>query len=122
MAPRSDTDTEIAAGLRAWARGLLTSEAAVELIIRAHGGRLLHGSWVVREPDGWTWLDTTAQGGYLSGGERRLLDVVMSLASDERRVSLSDVVPGIDGPSLVLVLAAIRHAAGGDAAWPRDVP
>lgn len=120
MASRSDA--EIAAGLRAWARGLLTSEAAVELIIRAHSGRLLRGPWIVQESDGWTWLDITAEGGYLSGGERRLLDVVMSLASNERRVSLSDVVPGIDSPSLALVLAAIRHAAGHDAGWPRDVP
>ncbi|MGH3087203.1 MAG: hypothetical protein ACRDSJ_07790, partial [Rubrobacteraceae bacterium] len=88
------SDTQIANCLRTWARGLLTTEAAVELLIRAHHGRLLRGPWVARDTDGWTWLDPTADGGYLSGGEQRLLDIIMSLATLDRRVNLADAIPG----------------------------
>ena len=47
-------------GLRRWAQGSLTDQAAVELLARSSGGRLLRPcvAWVrpCRRP-GWYWLD-----------------------------------------------------------------
>lgn len=112
---------EIAAALRRWAQGSLPAEAAVELLIRAWGGRLLNGSWVRVEP-GWAWIDADrADGGYLSGGERRLLDIALSLAARDRAVSLNEVLPGLDHTALRLVLAATAHAAGAHYPWPGEV-
>ncbi|MGH3971868.1 MAG: hypothetical protein ACRDS9_00860 [Pseudonocardiaceae bacterium] len=120
------TYVEVASGLRAWAKGLLPVEAAVEILIRAHGGRLLRGPWVKPRDqfggDGW-WLDVeeVAAAGYLSGGERRLLAVVASLADYRETVSLSDVLPGLDQPTTRVVLAAMAHAARYPARWPDEV-
>lgn len=104
-----------AEGLRAWARGMYTLTAAAELLIR-FGPPLLTGPWVEHDPDAaryWFNTETAAEeGGYLSGGERRVLDLAASLASDERPVALGDAVSGLDREHLDLVLAAIAHAAG----------
>lgn len=114
---------EIATGLRDWARGLLPLEAAVEVLIRAHHGRLLLGSWVKPRDefgDGW-WLDAACiddASGCLSGGERRLLAIVASLADMECQVSLNDVIPGLDQPTTRLVLAAVAHSARLPYPWP----
>lgn len=108
------TDREtVAAGLRQWARGMYATEAAVELLIRAYDGRLLSGAWVHPEGDRW-WFDAdaTADAGYLSGGELRVLDIAASLASTEQVVSLSHVLSGLDRATLNLVLAAVAHAGG----------
>ena len=107
--------TERAEGLRAWAAGMHTTAAAAELLIRS-GPPLLTGPWVEHDPErGRYWFNVEAaaeHSGYLSGGERRVLDLAASLASDEHPVALGDAVSGIDRKHLMLVLAAIAHAAG----------
>jgi hypothetical protein len=102
--------------LRAWARGLYTSEAAVELLTRAFGGRFARPGqpWVVAVADGYA-LDSEAlaaavEGPY-SSGERRLLGVAASLAGGPP-VDLSDAVSGLDRTHTGLVLAGIAHANG----------
>lgn len=112
---RMTDTTERAQGLRAWADGMYTLTAAAELLIR-FGQPLLTGPWVEHDPvrDRY-WFNTAAvdaHGGYLSGGERRVLDLAAALASDEHPVALGDAVSGIDRKYLDLVLAAIAHAAG----------
>jgi len=49
-APRTAVDDQ----LRAWARGLYTTEAATELLIRAHHGAFAHPSrpWIFRGTTG----------------------------------------------------------------------
>src|SRR5690606_33785510 len=74
-------DLTTADALRAWARCDLALEAAVELLADAVGGRLLHGPWVCRDEHGLLWFDpdvAAAEGGYLSGGERRVLAIASS--------------------------------------------
>lgn len=123
MSVRQTGSAEVTAGLRDWARGLLPLEAAVEVLIRAHHGRLLLGPWVKPRDefgDGW-WLDAACiaeESGCLSGGERRLLAIVASLADMECRVSLNDVIPGLDQPTSRLVIAAVAHSARLPDAWP----
>jgi hypothetical protein len=105
--------------LRAWAKGSLPLEASVELLVRAFDGRFARADqpWIRIEANGATWLDdqflaSSLEG--LSGGERRVLTVVVALADvgSVRRVDLTDVVTGIDRASLDLVLAALAHAGG----------
>lgn len=103
--------------LRAWAKGDYTYEAATELLIRAFGGRYAAADrpWIrTDESDGAPWIDFEAipeHIGGASGGERRFLLLVASIAGNEP-VVLSDVVPGLDRNILELVLAAIAHAGG----------
>jgi len=103
--------------LRAWAKGDYTFEAATELLIRAFGGRYAAANrpWIRKdESDGKPWIDFEAIPEYIggsSGGERRFLLLVASIAGNEP-VVLSDVVPGLDRDNLSLVLAAIAHAGG----------
>ena len=105
--------------LRAWAKGSLPLEASIELLIRAFDGRFARTSqpWIRVEPNGATGLDDQflASGlGELSGGERRVLSIVVALAdtTGARRVDLVDVVAGIDRDNLDLILAALAHAGG----------
>lgn len=102
--------------LREWACGTYPLEAAAELVIRAAGGRLLRGPWVLWDDERaryWFDAETAAEnGGYLSGGERRLLDIAVSLVDREHPVDLGDAVSGLDRESLALVLASIAHAGG----------
>jgi ABC-type transport system involved in cytochrome bd biosynthesis fused ATPase/permease subunit len=104
-----------AEGLRAWAKGLYPTEAAVELLIRALNGRLLNGPWVAATDDPGMYAFATElvdEAGYLSGGEQRVLRIAASLASSTYRISLSDEIPGLDRNTAQLVLAAIAHANG----------
>lgn len=48
----------------------------------------------------------------LSSGEQRILDIAASLADDDYRVSLTDVLSGLDRETLELVVAAVAHAGG----------
>lgn len=101
--------------LRAWARGLLALEAAVELLAHSLDGQLLQGPWVRRDEQGRYWFDpdaAAAEGGYLSGGERRVLAIASSLASAEHPADLNDAVTGIDEQTLRCVLEALAHAGG----------
>lgn len=123
-------DLTTADALRAWARCDLALEAAVELLADAVGGRLLHGPWVCRDEHGLLWFDpdvAAAEGGYLSGGERRVLAIASSLASAEHPVDLNDAVTGIDREALRCVLKALAHAGCGAGVlegpgWTRDEP
>lgn len=108
--------------LRAWARGMYTTEAATELLLRAFGGKFAEpgNPWIhtSTEPEGpnqvSAWIDFAAipeEVGPLSGGERRFLMLAASLAEDVP-VVLGDLVSGLDRENLDLVLAAIAHAGG----------
>lgn len=108
--------------LRAWARGMYTTEAATELLLKAFGGKFAApgNPWVhtSTEPEGpnqvRAWIDFAAipeEVGPLSGGERRFLMLAASLAEDVP-VVLGDLVSGLDRENLDLVLAAIAHAGG----------
>ena len=106
------------AGLRSWACGAYAEEAAVELLARSFGGRFASTSWPwVRPCDGggWYWLDADAiwtGSGVLSGGERRMLNVVAALVGGQPLADLGGVLAGLDRGNLTLVLAAFAHAGG----------
>ena len=109
-----------------WAKGLLSTEAAVELLIR-------HGSWLYREDfleiavefgQGITGgavmaaVDFEAaaralEAGALpcSGGEGRVLRIAASIAGGVP-VDLREAVTGLDEGNAVLAAAAVLHAAG----------
>lgn len=100
--------------LREWARGELPLEAATELLIRtgwAGAGR----PWSRRDDAGRVWIDFASIPGSiagLSGGERRVLRVAASLATEATAINLWEEIPGLDRSVVALVLAAIAHAAG----------
>ena len=109
-----------------WAKGLFSTEAAVELLIR-------HGSWLYREDfleiavefgQGITGgavmaaVDFEAaaralEAGALpcSGGEGRVLRIAASIAGGVP-VDLREAVTGLDEGNAVLAAAAVLHAAG----------
>lgn len=106
------------AGLRSWAKGSYAEEAAVELLARSFGGRFASTSWPWVRPcdhSGWFWLDPDAiwtGSGSLSGGERRMLNVVAALVGGQPLADLGGTLAGLDRRNQQLVLAAFAHAAG----------
>jgi hypothetical protein len=75
---------------------------------------LLTGPWVRETPAGLLRIDpdaADAESGYLSGGERRVLALVMSLVSEGHPVDLGDAITGIDPTTAELVILALGHAA-----------
>lgn len=103
------------AGLRAWARGMYTTEAAVELLIRS--GRALYPAapWLTQRSDGKIALDfdqLDEAAGAWSGGERALVAIAVSLVDPERPVQLGDEIARLDRDDVALVLAAIAHTSG----------
>jgi hypothetical protein len=112
--------------MRVWAKGLLSAEAAVELLIG-------HRSWLFREDflavaveSGWevfsgremATVDFVAaadalEAGVLpcSGGEGRVLRIAASIAEGVP-VDLRGAVTGLDERNAVLAAAAVLHAAG----------
>jgi hypothetical protein len=108
----------IGAELRNWARGCHSTEAAVELLIRARGGRFVEPGqpWLRTDHRGITWLDPEVIGRYshaVSSRERHILALVEALAVGKtaRRRGRSH---GQLGPHhLGLVLAMLRHAGCG---------
>ena len=113
----AESPIEITDQLRRWARGMYTTEAATELLIRARNGAFatIERPWI-KCTDHAHWIDfpaVTEHLGGLSGGEQRLLRIAASIGSDEASaVRLGDVVTGLDRPALRFVLAAIAHAGG----------
>ena len=113
----AESPMDITDQLRRWARGMYTTEAATELLIRAHNGIFasIEQPWI-KPSDRAYWIDFPAITEYLgglSGGEQRLLRIAASIGSDEATpVRLGDVLSGLDRPTLRLVLAAVAHAGG----------
>jgi hypothetical protein len=114
------------AALRVWAKGLFSTEAAVELLIG-------HGSWLYRQD----FLEIAVEFGQeitggavlaavdfeaasralgagalpCSGGEGRVLRIAASIAGGVP-VDLREAVTGLDENNAVLAAAAVLHAAG----------
>jgi hypothetical protein len=109
-----------------WAKGLLCTEAAVELLIG-------HGSWLYREDfleiavefgrgiaDGavmaavdWEAVVAALEAGGLpcSGGEGRILRLAASIAGGVA-VDLGSALSGLDEGNVAGVACAVLHAAG----------
>jgi hypothetical protein len=109
-----------------WAKGLFSTEAAVELLIG-------HGSWLYREDfleiavefgreiaDGvvlaavdWEAAVAAVEAGGLpcSGGEGRILRLAASIGGGIA-VSLGSALPGLDERNIAEVARAVLHAAG----------
>ena len=111
--------------LRAWARGMYTSEAATELMIRSFHGRFVYPRWPwMHRTDRGAWIDFAAiptQIDLVAGTEQRLLRIAASIGDPDTDVNLSDTLPGLDRTHLRLVLAAVAHAAGSHEQWSRIV-
>ena len=82
------TSAVVLQGLRWWAQGALPDQAAVELLARSPGGRLLRPGvpWVrpCRRP-GWYWLDAdalTAHAAALPDGPQRDVLLLAALLVD----------------------------------------
>ena len=117
---------DLAAALRAWAKGLFSAEAAVELLIG-------HRSWLYREDFleiavefgrgitsgavmasvGFEEAARALEAGVLpcSGGEGRVLRIAASIGGGVP-VDLREAVTGLDEDNAVLAAAAVLHAAG----------
>ena len=117
---------DLAAALRLWAKGLFSTEAAVELLIG-------HGTWLYREDfleiavefgreiaDGvvlaavdWAAAVAALEAGGLpcSGGEGRILRLAASIGGGIA-VSLGSALPGLDERNIAEVARAVLHAAG----------
>lgn len=112
--------SDIDDAVRAWAKGLYSTEAGAELLIR-HGKTIHEGApWIVEQDKlsndrpRMATIDVDAlleHSGAWSGGEQRIVRIAASLLGGPP-VDLSEEIPGIDRANLVLVLAAIAHASG----------
>ncbi len=115
MTTLDDPASDHAISLRAWASGAPALEAAVDLLLAAFNGRFAAPDqpWIRRDGDR-PWLDVEALAAHLPGpwssGERRVLQVVASLAGGHP-VELSEVL-WLDDDLAGLVLAALAHVAG----------
>jgi len=80
---------QLVAGLRSWAEGALTDQAAVELLVSCSNGRFVHPSCAWIRPcarAGWYWLDADALAAHaetLTGSERRTLLLAAALVSGD---------------------------------------
>jgi hypothetical protein len=83
---------KVVAGLRRWAAGAPTDEAAVELLVCRFGGRYARSSWPWVHPcraPGWWWLDGTQLARYaakVSGERPRVLLLAARLLDGEETV------------------------------------
>jgi hypothetical protein len=92
------------------------TEAAVELLIRARGGRFLEPGqpWLRTDDRGITWLDAHVIERYshaVSSGERHILALVEALAVGKPLEDVGGLMASLDLYHLSLVLAVLRHAA-----------
>ena len=107
----------VAAHLRSWAKGMYTTEAAAELLLRGFNGRFADtgNPWIGSFNHHGHWVDFAAiphNVGALSSGERAYLILAASIGSIEVRANLGDLIAGLDRKHLQLVLAAIAQANG----------
>jgi hypothetical protein len=96
---RAQLRWQLVAGLRNWAEGSLTDQAAVELLASCSNGRFIRPgcAWIRRCPrPGWYWLDAdalTIHADTLTGSERRTLLLAAALVGGDpwtrRRLSQS---------------------------------
>lgn len=116
------TSVDTAEDLRAWAKGVYTTEAAVELLVRGFNGGFADAGypWIrLNDHGGWR-VDSApipANVGALSSGERAYLLIAASIGSggsdgDSVAISLSDTLPSLGRGQFDLVLAAAAHASG----------
>jgi hypothetical protein len=108
----------IPAELRTWARGSKSTEAAVELLIRARGGEFVDPGqpWLRTDDRGITWLDAQAIEQYshaVSFGDRHILALIEALALGKPLEDVGGLMAGLDPYHLDLVLAVLRHAGCG---------
>ena len=108
---------EVIAGLRTWASGTPTTEAAVDLLIQMDLVRLrwVHSADMDRlhRLDVSTLVADLAAASTLSSSERKVLAIVASLAGGQPAdFSLAGVLRGLGRTHLELILAAIAHAGG----------
>ena len=79
----------LGAGLRSWAQGSLSDQAAVELLVSYANGRLIRPGCAWIRPcarPGWYWLDAdalTAHAGTLAGSEQRVLLLAAALVGGD---------------------------------------
>lgn len=116
------TSVDTAEDLRAWAHGIYTTEAAVELLIRGFHGRFAEvgNPWIEPNDHGGFWVNMEAipgNVGALSSGERAYMLIAASIGlggadGDNLAVNLSDTLPSLGRQQLDLVLAAMAHAGG----------
>jgi hypothetical protein len=85
-------------------------QAAGLVTIALDGDAVDGGPWAAVQ---WGDLDRALRSGLISGtgGQRRLLRAAASLAEGQP-VDLADLTAGLDRAELVLLLAALAHAAG----------
>src|SRR4029450_9193507 len=120
----SAADAGIATELRNWARGCHSTEAAVELLIRARSGRFMDPGlpWLRTDDRGITSLDAQVIARYshaASSGERHILALVEALALGRPLEDVGGLMASRDPYHLDLVLASLRHACCGSAARRR---
>ena len=116
----------MSSALRAWAKGLLCLEAAVELLIghrlwlfrkdflavAVESGREVFSGREIAAVDFVAAAGALAAGALpCSGGERRVLRIAASIAEGVP-VDLREAVTGLDENNAVLAAAAVLHAAG----------
>ena len=111
------TTNQAAEGLRRWANGSPSSQAAVIILTEACRGRLVEAMGSCIEFDAEhgicfpIWEDMPEASRGMSGGERRLIALAASLGSN-RPVGLEDACSGLDEFNAAVVVAAIAQAAG----------
>ena len=116
----SAANSGIAAELRTWARGCHSTEAAVELLIRACGERFVEPGqpWLRSNDRGITWHEPQVIGRYsdaVSSGERHILALVEALALGKPLEDVGGLLASVDPCHLGLVLGVLRHAGCGSA-------
>ena len=114
----SEANGGIAAELRTWARGCHSTEAAVELLIKARGGSFVESGqpWLRTDDRGITWLDAQLLGQYsdaVTSRDRHILPLVEALAVGKPLEDVAGLMASLDPYHLGLVLAVLRHAGCG---------
>ena len=83
----AESSTDVADALRRWAKGMNTTEAATELLIRACDGTFASIDWPwIKPTNHGYWIDFPAIAEHLdplSAGEQRLLRIAASIGSDD---------------------------------------
>ena len=111
---------DLASRLRAWAKGMYSTEAAVELLVR-HGRLVYDGALWIRGTTESPWIDPAPllEEAGLSGSERRVAAIAANLLGGPD-VDLVEVLSSLDPHTLAVVTAALTLTGGGTPWWPRS--